>query len=215
MIDLGGSESTQLRMSSGGKRFERGWLFKNLDFNGHASEQWAITGPNGSGKSTLLLSLGGYLELTEGNLALHYFGRDWPEVQISRHTVLASPYLDIPASLTVKELLQFHQQLKGIRLGWDSLEHLGMSGLKSQLHKKTAQLSSGQRQKLRLLMAFGCNAPILLLDEPCSHLDQQGFDWYRQLIQLPIVSHLLMVVASNDPAEYEGMKSLIHLSKSD
>jgi len=215
MTDLGGSESTQLRMSSGGKRFERGWLFKNLDFNGHASEQWAITGPNGSGKSTLLLSLGGYLELTEGNLALHYFGRDWPEVQISRHTVLASPYLDIPASLTVKELLQFHQQLKGIRLGWDALEHLGMSGLKSQLHKKTAQLSSGQRQKLRLLMAFGCNAPILLLDEPCSHLDQQGFDWYRQLIQLPIVSHLLMVVASNDPAEYEGMKSLIHLSKSD
>jgi ABC-type multidrug transport system ATPase subunit len=111
-------------------------------------------------------------------------------------------------------LLQFHQQLKGIRLGWDALEQLGMSGLKSQLHKKTAQLSSGQRQKLRLLMAFGCNAPILLLDEPCSHLDQQGFDWYRQLIQLPVVSHLLMVVASNDPAEYEGMKSLIQLSKS-
>lgn len=214
MIDLGGSESTQLRMSSGGKRFERGWLFKNLDFIGHASEQWAITGPNGSGKSTLLLSLGGYLELTEGNLALHYSGRDWPEVQISQHTALASPYLDIPASLTVRELLQFHQQLKGIRLGWDALEQLGMSGLKSQLHKKTAQLSSGQRQKLRLLMAFGCNAPILLLDEPCSHLDQQGFDWYRQLIQLPIVSHLLMVVASNDPAEYEGMKSLIQLSKS-
>jgi ABC-type bacteriocin/lantibiotic exporter with double-glycine peptidase domain len=76
-------------------------------------------------------------------------------------------------------------------------------------------LSSGQRQKLRLLLAVGCNAPILLFDEPCSHLDQQGFDWYRQLIQLPLMKSLLLLVASNDPCEYEGMKPLIHLSKSD
>lgn len=204
-----------LRMSSGGKRYDRGWLFKNLDFIGRASEQWAITGPNGSGKSTLLLSLGGYVELTAGKLALRYSGRDWPDIQISRHTALASPYLDIPASLTIRELIHFHQQLKGIRLGWDAGRQLVLSGLNGHLHKKTAQLSSGQRQKLRLLLAFGCSAPVLLLDEPCSHLDQQGFEWYRQLIQLPFLAELLVVVASNDSAEYEGMKPLVHLLKSD
>ncbi|MFZ9939276.1 MAG: ABC transporter ATP-binding protein [Bacteroidia bacterium] len=215
MVGLGDTAPIDLRMNKGGKRFERGWLFKHLDFRGQSSEQWAITGPNGSGKSTLLLSLGGYLSLTEGKLSLHFAERDWPEEQISRHTALASPYLDIPGALTVRELLHFHQQLKGVRWGWDAAEQLGLSGLNSQLHKKTAQLSSGQRQKLRLLLAVGCNAPILLFDEPCSHLDQQGFDWYRQLIQLPLMKSLLLLVASNDPCEYEGMKPLIHLSKSD
>jgi ABC-type multidrug transport system ATPase subunit len=214
MIDFDSVASVRLRMNSGSKRFDRGWLFKNLDFFGKASEKWAITGPNGSGKSTLLLSLGGYIELTEGKLSLCISGRDWPDLHISRHTVLASPYLDLPAFLTIKELLHFHRQLKGVRPGWDAAEQLDMSGLKNHIHKRTVQLSSGQRQKLRLLLAFGCAAPILLLDEPCSHLDQQGIEWYQSLLRQPFLNDLLMMVASNDPAEYEGMKPLLHLSNS-
>jgi len=212
---LGGEVSIELCMNKGSKRFERGWLFKGLNFTGRASEQWSITGPNGSGKSTLLLSLGGYIELTEGSLSLRFSGRDWPDLHISRHTALASPYLELPAFLTIKELLHFHGQLKGIRPGWDANEQLALSGLKSHVHKKTVQLSSGQRQKLRLLLAFGCASPILLLDEPCSHLDQQGFEWYQRLLRQPFLADLLLLVASNDPTEYEGMKTLLHLSNSE
>ncbi|MBM3918645.1 MAG: ATP-binding cassette domain-containing protein [Sphingomonadales bacterium] len=215
MVESGSEPTFDLRLNGGSKRFERGWLFKNLNFIGRASERWAITGPNGSGKSTLLLSLGGYIELTEGRISLRCSGRDWPDVQISRFTVLASPYLDLPASLTISELFHFHQQLKGVRLGWNPAEQLGLSGLNGHLYKKTAQLSSGQRQKLRLLLAFGCAAPVLLLDEPCSHLDQQGFDWYHSLLSQPFLGEVLLLVASNEPTEHEGMRSLIDLSKTD
>ena len=95
---LGGEVSIELCMNKGSKRFERGWLFKGLNFTGRASEQWSITGPNGSGKSTLLLSLGGYIELTEGSLSLRFSGRDWPDLHISRHTALASHFLTFSLS---------------------------------------------------------------------------------------------------------------------
>jgi len=67
-----------LRLEGAGKRFERGWIFRNLNFCGQEGERWAIKGPNGSGKSTLLLSMGGYLELTEGGLSFTHANRTRP-----------------------------------------------------------------------------------------------------------------------------------------
>jgi len=212
MGEPGHVSQVNLRLIGAGKRFERGWIFRNLNFCGQEGERWAITGPNGSGKSTLLLSLGGYLELTEGGLSLTHANRTRPDGQVSRFTALAAPYLDLPPALTVAELLQFHRQLKGIRSGWEEPKQLDLSGLKGHFHKKTAQLSSGLRQRLRLYLAFGCAAPLLLLDEPGSHLDSHGFEWYLSLLAQPFLAELLLVVASNDPAEYAGMSVLSDLA---
>jgi hypothetical protein len=50
------------------------------------------------------------------------------------------------------------------------------------------------------------------LDEPGSHLDSRGFEWYLSLLAQPFLAELLLVVASNDPAEYAGMSVLSDLA---
>ncbi|MGZ3819766.1 MAG: ATP-binding cassette domain-containing protein, partial [Mucilaginibacter sp.] len=44
-----------------GRRFNRDWIFRNIDYTFTPGQTYAILGPNGSGKSTLLQVLNGSL----------------------------------------------------------------------------------------------------------------------------------------------------------
>ena len=66
------------------------------------------------------------------------------------------------------------------------------------------------KQRLKLALAIFSDAPILLLDEPCSNLDQEGMAMYQSLIN-EFAMHKLIIVASNDPAEYQFCKEKINL----
>src|ERR671913_494788 len=50
------------------KRFNREWIFKDLDYHFTSGTTHVITGPNGSGKSTLLQVLWGQVPATSGTL---------------------------------------------------------------------------------------------------------------------------------------------------
>ena len=51
-----------------GKRFNRDWIFRHLNFQFSTGTAYAITGPNGSGKSTLLQVIAGALSASEGKI---------------------------------------------------------------------------------------------------------------------------------------------------
>ena len=53
-------------LSDAGKRFNRDWIFRHLNYTFEAGQSYAITGPNGSGKSTLLQALSGGMYINEG-----------------------------------------------------------------------------------------------------------------------------------------------------
>ena len=53
-------------LSDAGKRFNRDWIFRHLNYQFEAGQSYAITGPNGSGKSTLLQALSGSMYINEG-----------------------------------------------------------------------------------------------------------------------------------------------------
>ncbi len=56
----------QIELKNLGKRFNRQWIFRKLDYLFESGKSYAITGHNGSGKSTLLQIIAGALEKTEG-----------------------------------------------------------------------------------------------------------------------------------------------------
>ncbi len=62
-------------------------------------------------------------------------------------------------------------------------------------------LSSGQRQRLLLAVAVCTDAPLLLLDEPCNHLDAEGQEWFAHMLgaelDAPQGSARMLFVASN------------------
>jgi ABC-type multidrug transport system ATPase subunit len=66
------------------------------------------------------------------------------------------------------------------------------------------------KQRLKLALAIFSETPILLLDEPCSNLDKEGYELYHHLIA-NYALHKLIIVGSNDPQEYTFCKQHINL----
>ena len=64
------SESGQVTiiLLHAGKRFNRDWIFRQVNYQFETGRSYAVTGPNGSGKSTLLQAIAGSLYLSEGKL---------------------------------------------------------------------------------------------------------------------------------------------------
>lgn len=200
-----------LRLQQAGKRFNRDWIFRALTLELAAGQQLALTGPNGSGKSTLLGVMSGYQSLSEGKIA--WFNGEKP---IERETlynqlVLTAPYLELPEHLSAAELFDFHFKLKGSRYSGDYNSLLATAGLHKVSQKAIRDYSSGMKQRLKLLLVFYSDVPLLLLDEPTANLDQSGIDWYLQLKAAEAAGRTL-VIASNQAYEYSGCDQLLDIN---
>ena len=53
-----------------GKRYNREWIFRHIEYEFIVGKKYAITGSNGSGKSTLLQVIAGSLMHNEGNVEI-------------------------------------------------------------------------------------------------------------------------------------------------
>lgn len=183
------------------KRFNREWIFRDLDYEFRSGFTYAITGPNGSGKSTLLQVLWGQTPQTSGTIEYRKNDAIVSVTDVFRHVAIATPYMDLIEEFTLREMLKFHFGLRELRQGV-SLQMLpGILYLEDALDKQLANFSSGMRQRLKLGLAFYTAADVYFLDEPGTNLDKHAFSWYRtQLAGLP--ANALVIVASNDPNEY-------------
>ena len=183
------------------KRFNREWIFKNLDFHFKSGNTYAIVGPNGSGKSTLLQILWGQMPQTSG--AIHYKS-EAGEIEmenIHRHVSIATPYMDLIDEFTLLEHLRFHFKLKKIRSDFSIDDLLQVMYLKEARDKFVGNFSSGMKQRLKLSLALYTQADIVFLDEPGTNLDHEAFEWYKTELQ-KLSPRSLIFIASNNPAEY-------------
>ncbi len=194
------------------KRFKRDWIFKNVDYTFTAGSKTAILGQNGSGKSTLLKIISGYVGVTKGSVSWIAQGKGLEISDWHKHFTYSAPYLDLLEEFTLKECLDFHFSLKEKRTDINLEDVLRTSGLQGHLNKQTALFSSGMKQRTKLIMALCSDVNVYLLDEPCSNLDEEGTQWYRQLIdQLP--TNKTVIVASNAAVEYDFCNTAIRVSE--
>jgi heme exporter protein A len=162
----------------------------------------AITGPNGSGKSTLLRLLAGLLRPTAGRSLVSLAGREVPPPE--RRTVLgfASPELAFYEELSCLENLAFAAEARGLRdRETPALAALERVGLEARARDRVAALSSGMTQRLRLAFALLMKPPLLLLDEPGSHLDEEGRSLVERIVDEEARSGLV-VIATNESREW-------------
>lgn len=202
----------QIQLNAASKRFNKEWIFSNLDFSFTTGQHYALIGNNGSGKSTLLQIIAGYIGLTKGTI--HWTDTDGSAIDstnIFKHISIAAPYLELVEEFTALEQIAFHQQFKPLQSGLEPIELLEKIGLGNAANKQIRNFSSGMKQRLKLALAIFDQAPILLLDEPCSNLDQEGIQAYHQFIQAYAI-HKLIIVASNDPQEYQFCGQQLSLS---
>jgi ABC-type multidrug transport system ATPase subunit len=196
----------QISLHNAGKRFNKDWIFKDLNCIFEMGQHYALIGNNGSGKSTLLQIISGYATLSKGTI-------DWGAYDthsIFQQISIAAPYLELIEEFTTLEQFAFHEKFKPLRKDLSIEKMIEMIGLKASTHKQIRYFSSGMKQRLKLALAIFSETPILLLDEPCSNLDQEGYALYHDLIY-KYAMHKLIIVGSNDTQEYDFCKKHINL----
>lgn len=154
-------------------------LAREVNLNLAPGQLTAIIGPNGSGKSTLLNTLSGQLAPLDGAVCIE----NQPIEKLSIWE--QSKYLALV--LTKKEFSQHLSVLEFIELGripytnWlGSLSAQDQQAVKRAIDtthlddlmdQKCGTLSDGQMQRVSIARALAQDTPIILLDEPTTHLD--------------------------------------------
>lgn len=186
-----------------GRRYNKEWVFRHLDYTFSFGKKYAILGPNGSGKSTLLKVLSGSLSPSEGTLK--YIDQQQEEVAVENiytQLTIAAPYVELLEELTLREMLNFHFKFKTFRSGYDIQRMLDLLALPKAVNKEIRFFSSGMKQRVKLALACCSKSQIVLLDEPMSNLDYEGEDWYNELIAETITPDRLLLIGSNQEKEY-------------
>lgn len=194
-----------------GRRFNRDWIFKEINYSFVSGESYAILGPNGSGKSTLLQILSGSLTPSAGTITYRLDSKNIDIESVFNQLSMAAPYLELIEEFTFQEQLDFHFKFKKYLPGLDREEVIALSGLEKSQNKLIKHFSSGMKQRVRLILAFCSHTPVLLLDEPTSNLDVDGTAWYHKLVS-QFASDRLLIVCSNQENEYSFCNNLIDIT---
>jgi ABC-type multidrug transport system ATPase subunit len=191
-----------IKLTNVSKRYNRDWIFRNLSYTFIAGNSYAITGPNGSGKSTLLQVIAGSTAHSDGEMEYKQSTVDCrlSTENLHQHLSIAAPYLEVVEEMTASEFLQFHSVFKPLSLPIEEI--IAIVGLEKANGKQIRYYSSGMKQRVKLAQAIFSNTPLLLLDEPCTNLDKNGYQLYHQLVQ-NYCSQKLIIVSSNDENEMD------------
>ncbi|WP_419802305.1 ABC transporter ATP-binding protein [Mucilaginibacter sp.] len=193
-----------------GRRFNRDWIFRNINCTFSQPETYAILGINGSGKSTLLQVLNGSLSPSAGTICFFYRHKIVEVEQVYQHISLAAPYLELIEEFSLSEVIDFHFQFKKYASGMDRNKIITLLQMEASKNKAIRYFSSGMKQRVKLALAFCADTPLLMLDEPTANLDTQGIDWYLQLIER-FAQNRLTIICSNQEHEYGFCKNRLNI----
>ena len=184
------------------KRYRYEWVLKNVTASFSSHHQYAISGPNGSGKSTVLRMLSGHLTPTEGKITFFQQGKKMDVGDVYTHLTFAAPYIDLIETFTLREIIQFHTKFKKLQNQMSVSDFMDILALPKAKNKQVRHFSSGMKQRLKLGLAICSESDLLLLDEPTSNLDQQGIQWYRNLVD-QFAHNRLLIIASNADVDFD------------
>lgn len=199
----------KLTLEGIGKKYNRDWIFKNVHTTFSTGTSYAILGPNGSGKSTLLKIISGHLIPSEGKIK-YLIEKEIEQNDIYKYISYSAPYIELIEEYTVREQILFHKDFKPLINNASVDDILNIMNFQEHKNKELRNLSSGMRQRLKLVLSILSDVPVLLLDEPATNLDKQGVEWYRDLMSNN-TNDRLVIVASNRADEYDFCQEQIDM----
>ncbi|MFZ6031239.1 MAG: heme ABC transporter ATP-binding protein [Chloroflexota bacterium] len=182
-------------------------VLEDISFQVARGEVLALIGPNGAGKTTLLRTLSGTLRPNRGTVCVD--GQDISQLSENQRARLMSVVpqaRQLPEAFTVWETVLLGRTPY---LGW-----LGRPGERDRQAIRTAlertetshlatrrigQLSGGEQQRVLMARALAQDTPLLLLDEPTTHLDlHHQADLLNLAQELAHERNLAVVMALHD-----------------
>ena len=130
-------------------------------------EIFGFLGPNGAGKTTTIRCMMDFIRPTEGKIGILGFDARKDSVELKKNIGYLSSDIYLYDKWTGQEHLDFAASLKGKSPRLDSL----IKRLDFNPKTKVKTLSTGNKQKLNIILALLGNPEILILDEPTRGLD--------------------------------------------
>ncbi|HLG89792.1 MAG TPA: ABC transporter ATP-binding protein [Alphaproteobacteria bacterium] len=191
------------------KRFGETIAVEDISFDIADGSVTGLLGGNGAGKTTTMAMLLGLLVPTAGQISI--LGVDMIR---RRHRALpfmnfASPYVDLPHRLTVRENLEVYACLYEIpKAGRRILELAAELDFEALLDKPFGNLSSGQKTRVALAKSLINTPRVLLLDEPTASLDPDSADRIRSYLEhYAARTQATLFLASHNMVEVERLCS--------
>lgn len=154
-------------------------LVRDLSFRLNAGEVWCLLGPNGAGKTTFLHTAVGLREPQGG--AIRLAGRPlrhWSPDEAARLRGFLPQSVHDAFSASVLDSVMLGRHPYHMRWQWEGKDdrEIAFAALKAVdlvgfEERDILTLSGGERQRVALAALLAQDAPLLLLDEPVSHLD--------------------------------------------
>ena len=196
-----------IRASGLTKRYGATLAVDDISFSAPKGAIIGLLGGNGAGKTTTIAMLMGLLIPTAGTI--HVLGHD---MATDRFAALArmnfsSPYVSLPARLSVVENLRVYGHLYGVRRIDARIAELAQQlDLTDLLDRPAGQLSAGQKTRVALAKSLINRPELLLLDEPTASLDPDTGDMVRSWLErFRAETGCTILLASHNMAEVERL----------
>jgi ABC-2 type transport system ATP-binding protein len=142
---------------------------RGISFEMRRGEVLGFLGPNGAGKSTTIRCVLDLLRPTAGHIRVFGLDPQHDGVAVRSRLTYVPGELRLPDRMTGAEMVGSLGRLRG---SYDPRRRDELAErLKINLGRQMRELSSGNRRKLALLLAFLWPAELLVLDEPTTGLD--------------------------------------------
>mgnify|MGYP006081310927 CR=1 FL=1 len=198
------------------KKFKNTIVVNNINFTVNRNKTLGLLGPNGCGKTTSIGMMLGLIKPTSGEVLI-----DGSNINnIDRYKILnkinfASPYIELPKKLTVRENLEIYARLYGVLNFKKRISEISKDlNFKSFLDKKTGELSSGQKNRVSLAKSLINEPKLLFLDEPTASLDPDVGDFVREYIEdYKANNEVTVLLASHNMKEVERLCDSVVMMK--
>ncbi|MCX8034343.1 MAG: ABC transporter ATP-binding protein [Thermodesulfovibrio sp.] len=183
-------------------------ILKGISFDAQGSNITTILGPNGSGKTTLFKCISGLWKYYKGEIS--FDGKAIDKLSFRKRARIFSivpqeheppfPYsvFDVVLMGRASYIGIFsYPSKRDYKMVEEAINTVGIENLKEKPYTK---ISGGERQLTLIARALAQNAPVMLLDEPTSHLDfRNQINVLKKIKEIAINRGLIVIMTLHDP----------------